>query len=545
MIERVFKILFACLALVTVACSDDDNNEPAEQTSTLLSTDSSVVNCESDASTVSFVLSWQATTWSIEAEPGKVVAAVAPTTGGSNAGNGSTTITVEINANTTGEVRTQSLVITDNVGAVKRVLLRQAIPAKSSATVAVNPSTSYQYVAGFGAMYNPYIWTGSDMPTAEQVDYCYSPEGLGYTIMRLMVYPKQSQWNRDVEAAKIAQSYGALIFACPWHCDDQWRDKATVNGKEYPHLKPENYGDYAQHLVDYVNYMKENGVSIYALSVQNEPDGEFTYWTANEIHEFVAEYGAKIRATGVKLMAPECMGVLKSYTNPLLSGKAWDNTDIVATHTYTGYNDGAKDSDYSRERRAYMTELWANTLHPAGKQWWMTEHLFNDGSGAEKVSDRLYVQWNYCLDNLGREIHNVMNTYSSAYLYWYLRRDYGLIGSNESTSPVPAGQPTANGYIMAHYAQYASNTTRIEAVSDNDNVYVTAYSDAAGNVSVVMLNFSDIAVDCVLNGVAASTAEAVFSDSAYKMVPLRCSVNADGGISLSLNAKSITSIRLR
>lgn len=546
MTGRIFKILFACVAtLMVTACSDDDNEQLLEQESSLLSTDSSVVNCDVEGTAVSFTLNWQSA-WTVEAEAGKVVAEVSPTAGGSASSSGSTVINVQINPNTTGEVRTQSLLFRDANGGVKRVLLRQEIASKDAATVTITPDVTYQHVAGFGAMYNPYIWTSSDMPTLDDIDYCYSPapKGLGYTIMRLMVYPQQNQWSKDVEAAKIAQSYGATIFACPWHCSDKWRDKATVSGKQYPHLMPEYYGDYAQHLVDYINYMKENGVNIYALSVQNEPDGEFTYWTSSEIKTFVENYGAQIRAAGVKLMAPECMGVLKSYTEPLMSGKAWSNTDIVATHTYTGYNDGENDSDYRRERRDYMTQLWENTLQPAGKEWWMTEHLFSDGNGEEKESDRLFGQWNYCLDNLGREIHNVMATYSSAYLYWYLRRNYGLIGSNEATSPVPAGQATANGYIMAQYAQYASNRTRVGALSDNAQVYVTAYTDKAGNVTAVMLNFSDKDVTCTVKGLASAAAEATFSDEQYKLTPLQCSVS-NGATTLTLNAKSITSVSFR
>ncbi len=544
MTNRIFAILFACFAFVAVSCSDNDDTDVVEQASELLSTDCSVVNCDVAGSTIKFNLSWNATTWTIEAESGKIVAQITPTEGGNATSSGTTEIAVEINPNTSGTVRTQSLIIRDNAGAVKRVLLRQDIPAKGDAYVVVDPATTYQHVAGFGAMYNPYVWTGSDMPTMDEIEYCYSPTGLGYSIMRLMVYPESSKWSHDVEAALIAQSHGALIFASPWHCSDKWRDKVTVNGNTYSHLLPEYYENYAQHLVDYINYMKDNGVNIYALSVQNEPDGEFTYWTATEIYNFVTEYGAKIRATGVKLMAPECMGVVKSYTNPLLKGVAFDNTDIVATHTYTGYNDGEDDNDYRRERREYMTSLWETVLNPAHKEWWMTEHLFNSGDGAEKESERLYGQWNYCLDNLAREIHNCMITHSSAYLYWYLRRRTGLIGSNETNSPVPAGQVTSNGYIMAQYSLYASNTTRIEATSGNSDVYASAYTNAAGEVIAVIINFSESDINCHISGVAAASAEATFSDSQYKMVPLKCTVD-DGATTLLLNARSITSVRLK
>lgn len=97
---------------------------------------------------------------------------------------------------------------------------------------------------------------------------------------------------------------------CPWDCTDALSDKVTVAGKEVQHLKTENYEAYANHLIKYINFMRQNGINLYAISVQNEPDMEFTYWTPQEVVAFVKQYGAKIRATGVKLMSPESCGHL-------------------------------------------------------------------------------------------------------------------------------------------------------------------------------------------------------------------------------------------
>jgi len=50
---------------------------------------------------------------------------------------------------------------------------------------------------------------------------------------------------------------------------------------------------------------------------------------------------------------------------------------------------------------------------------------------------------------------------------------------------------------MAHYAQYATGTTRIKAVSNNTGVCATAYINEAGNeVTVVLLNFTG-ATQCI------------------------------------------------
>ena len=86
----------------------------------------------------------------------------------------------------------------------------------------------------------------------------------------------------------------------------------------------------------------------------------------------------------------------------------------------------------------------------------MTEHLFNDGEKSDDPSAWEFQKWQYCLNHLGKEIHMCMEGYCSAYVYWYLKRFYGLMGDNDKRSPVGEGEIAKNGYIMAHYAQYAT-----------------------------------------------------------------------------------------
>ncbi len=54
-------------------------------------------------------------------------------------------------------------------------------------------------------------------------------------------------------------------------------------------LKYDKYAAYARHLNDFVTFMKNNGVNLYTISVQNEPDyaHEWTWWTPQEILRFM------------------------------------------------------------------------------------------------------------------------------------------------------------------------------------------------------------------------------------------------------------------
>lgn len=56
-------------------------------------------------------------------------------------------------------------------------------------------------------------------------------------------------------------------------------------------LRYDMYGAYAQHLNDFVTFMRSNGVNLHAISVQNEPDyaHDWTWWTPAEMTRFLRE----------------------------------------------------------------------------------------------------------------------------------------------------------------------------------------------------------------------------------------------------------------
>jgi len=343
-------------------------------------------------------------------------------------------------------------------------------------------------------MYNPKIWLSPDnLITGDELLKMYSPEGLGYNILRLMIYPDEADWVADLEGARLAQQQGAIVIAAPWDCTDAFAENITLNGREYKHLKEEHYQDYANHLIRYIDFMKANGINLYAISVQNEPDMEFTYWHPDEIVTFVKEHGARIRDTGVKLMAPEACGMSAAYTDPVLNDPvAFGLTDIIAGHLYQGFVK-REESSYVKNRHDYIVGLYNGRLAAAGKSWWMTEHLFNDGEKESNPALWQFHDWSYNLETLAQEIHMCMEGYCSAYLYWYLKRFYGMIGDNDARSAVPPGEVLKNGYILSHYAKYASNMTRIKVDVGDPAVKATAYiNKEETEINLVLLNMKRV-----------------------------------------------------
>ena len=316
----------------------------------------------------------------------------------------------------------------------------------------------------------------------------------------------------------------------------EWADKAD----DTDHLKPEHYADYADHLIRYIDFMKQNGVDIYAVSVQNEPDMDFTAWTPQEVVNFLKQEGARIRETGVKLMSPEACGYQPEYTDAVLNdAEAFAQTDIVAGHLYQGFTDLS--SSYVKDRHDYVCALYPRL---GGKTWWMTEHLFNDGETEEDPSLWQFWEWDYNFSHLAKEIHMCMDGYCSAYVYWYLKRFYGMIGDTDERCKEEEGEVSKNGYILSHYARYATGTTRIAVTSASENIEATAYlNEATGEVTLVLLNQSDRTLSLVIPISGASQASAVETNETKNMEPADVTVTKES-VSLPISGKSIVSVRI-
>lgn len=336
-------------------------------------------------------------------------------------------------------------------------------------TVVVNTGKEYQTIDGFGGMNHP-EWTGSDLTDAQrQKAFGNGKDELGFTILRIFVNPDSNQWNKAVPTAKFASQHGVKVFASPWEPPSNLAESDSNGGKL--HLPKSNYTAYAQHLNNFGNYMKNQGVDLYAISVQNEPDyaSEWTRWSTDETTDFLANYADKITST--KVMSPESFqyapetaswvkdGGKKYYTKILNNQKAFANCDLFGTHFYG-------------TQRAWMD---FPALESCGKPIWMTEvYVPNSSSDADT--------WPEALD-VAENIHNGMTVGNmSAYVWWYIRRSYGPMKEN--------GNISKRGYMMAQYSKFVRpGDVRIDATEQpTQNVFVSAYKNDADQVTIVAVN---------------------------------------------------------
>jgi O-glycosyl hydrolase len=359
--------------------------------------------------------------------------------------------------------------------------------AAAQATITVNTSTRYQNVTGFGGMSQ--VWGSPDV-TVRDIDTMFSPDGLGYNILRVCVYPYMddvlnNNENPEVdnsdyfELAKRAQKYGALIEASPWTPPSEWKTNGSRVGGG--HLKAENYGDYLQHLKDYVALMERNGVKVNALSYQNEPDIAVSYdgcdWEPEEMLDFIKMAGRSIQDAYpyVRIIPGESFQFRRAFTDPILNdAEAVNYIDIIGGHIYGGGH-----SQYALAEQK-------------GKEIWMTEHLLNTSSNFNYDSTWA-AMW-----PVVKEVHDSMTYGWNAFIWWYSKRFYSLIGDGQYQTVDGAVLP--RGYALSHYAKYAAGKTRVAAdlvtsIGAN-SIFVTAY-EGDNDISLVMFNQSSTSAEVV------------------------------------------------
>jgi len=326
-------------------------------------------------------------------------------------------------------------------------------------TAIVDLDSTHQTIRGFGAA-NILPWR-PDMTDSEIETAFGTEEGqLGFTILRLMIEPTSNNWSLNIRTAKKAHDLGVLIFASPWNAPSDMLE--TVNGLK--RVGYDKYEDYAYHLDDFNIFMEDNGVPIYAISVQNEPDfGDWTRWTSGEMLTFMRDYASII---GTRVMAPESFQFRHGMSDPILNDSlACSNLGIVGGHIYGG---GIAPYPLAESK---------------GKEIWMTEH-YTDSQNSGNL-------WPLAL-NVGIEIHYVMTAGMNAYIWWYIVRFYGPIsdGTNDSGNK---GDVTKRGYIMSQYSRFIRpGYFRIQCDSyPQTSVYTSAYKDGTSSkVVIVAINSS-------------------------------------------------------
>lgn len=391
---------------------------------------------------------------------------------------------------------------------------QQQVKAASASDAVINLSTKYQEIQGYGGMNHP-SWAGDLTASQRETAFGNSTNQLGFSVLRIFIDSDSNNWYKEVATAKAAIAKGAIVFATPWNPPSNLCETFNHNGDtKAKRLRHDKYAQYANHLNNFVNYMKNNGVNLYAISMANEPDygHDWTWWTSSEIVTFLKYYAGSINC---RLIAPESFSYNKNIMEPILNdSQALANVDIMGTHLY-----GTQ----------YKNFAWPLFQQKgAGKQLWMTEVYYpnSDANSADRWPEALGVS---------EHIHNAMINNMQTYVWWYIRRSYSPMKED--------GTISKRGYCMAQYSKFIRRGYRRVAATANPNngVYVSAYT-GDGKAVIVAINKGSFSISqkFTVNGQSISSVDRYRTSSNENLAKTSNLALTDNGFWAYMPANSVS-----
>ncbi|MFZ1974693.1 MAG: hypothetical protein WAU89_17740 [Candidatus Acidiferrales bacterium] len=219
----------------------------------------------------------------------------------------------------------------------------------------INWTDVHQQIDGFGGSSADFV----DSLTPAQADFFFSTAGIGLSILRTQIIPDRATCDADFHkdgcsdtngqilngelgTARLAVARGGIVVSAPWSPPGSYKTNGSF--KNGGSLLPSHYSDWARDIASYVAMMTKNGVPVYAVSVQNEPDLTTDYgscrYTGQEIRDFVPQLSSALQAAGAgatKIMIAEQSSWAFDLTAPAMAdAKVASEIGIIAAHGYRG-----------------------------------------------------------------------------------------------------------------------------------------------------------------------------------------------------------------
>lgn len=229
---------------------------------------------------------------------------------------------------------------------MKKILLLFFAMAVTVGSQAAKPRTSLQVfdvrkqtVTGFGGAccdgaMKPF---GNDNACVSKL-YGYRSK-IGLNIMRMEISPSFTgdnwgdyDWNGSLPSVKIVKNRDGIVFGTPWSPPGEYKTNGTAQGgnaddqgNQRGKLRLDCYDKFFPWLNTYLQWMKDHGVDVDAVSLQNEPDWWVNYsgclYDPQDLVTLVKNYAHMLdreKFSGVRLISGEPLGFTQNYTDPLM-----------------------------------------------------------------------------------------------------------------------------------------------------------------------------------------------------------------------------------
>lgn len=382
----------------------------------------------------------------------------------------------------------------------------------SNATIAIDDSTTFQQMDGFG-----YCLNGgsaqliSKMGAKERVTllkelFATDGSNIGISVLRLSIGasdlddhvfsyddlpvgetdPKLKKFSLDhdrrtglIPLLKEILTINPKIqfIGSPWSAPTWMKTNGSTKGGS---LKPEYYDAYALYFVKYIQKMKAEGIVIDAITIQNEPlhpgNNPSMYMEAKDQAEFVKKHlgpAFKLAKIETKIIVYDHNCDKPEYPLEILNdAEAKKYVDGSAFHLYGGEITAlSKVHDAHPDKNIYFTEQW--TGGPGNFVEDLRSNVENQIIGAPNNWAKSVLQWNLAADPL-----------------YNPHTDQGGCTSCMGAITIDGSKVTRNVayYIMAHAAKFVRPGSGRIASNTVKNLPNVAYKTKDAKQVLIVMN---------------------------------------------------------
>ena len=307
--------------------------------------------------------------------------------------------------------------------------------SNSFQNIEIDPSKTYQNIDGFG-----YTLTGGSVEVINQLSaskkeallqelFGNGENSIGISYLRLSIgasdlnssvfsYDDLPAGQTDITLSQFSLSKDQAlvdmlkkiltinpnikIIATPWSPPVWMKDNGSSKGGS---LKPEYYAVYAQYFVKYIQEMKKNGITIDAVTPQNEPlhpgNNPSMYMTAEQQRDFIKNNlgpAFQTASLSTKIIAYDHNCDKPEYPLTILADtEASKFVDGSAFHLYAG-NILVLNNVHNAypNKNVYFTEQWTGSTGTfSGDLLWHTKNVV---IGSMRNWSKIALEWNLAND---------------------------------------------------------------------------------------------------------------------------------------------------
>jgi len=282
------------------------------------------------------------------------------------------------------------------------------------------------------------------------------------------------------------------LFASPWSPPAWMKTNGMMNngGK----LKPEYRQAWADYYVRYIQEYEQEGIPMWGLTVQNEPEATQTWdsciYTGEEERDFV-----------------------RDYLGPTLHDAGLGNVKVIVW-------DHNRDRLFERAKVVFDDPKAARYVWGVGFHWYCGDHFDNVQLTHDAYPDKHLIFTEGCQEggpHLGswdtgeryaRSIINDLNRWTEAWVDWNMVLDEtGGPNHVNNLCSAPIIADTQAGeiryqssyYYIGHFSRFIRpGARRVACAKTLDSLEASAFLNSDGTVAVVVLNRTEQAIDFVL-----------------------------------------------